>query len=486
MRRRSLPNKSRLLLGQDCWRQYKPTEAKLGKFGVPLYFAAFFLLGLSLATAQQSALPDRLVGHGGPVKSVQLDRSGTRALTSSFDYSIMLWKLDGNAGEILKRMIGHNAAVNDIAFVYPGKETQEASTTAVSVSDDGSLGIWDIDTGKLVTLISDGEEKMLDVSVSSDGSLAAAAKWDSTARVYDLASRTQIRALSGHRGPVNAVAFSNDDKTLFSASYDGDIRIWHLADNGALSNYQNGSILHSNGWGINVLAVLPETGNLVFGSVNGLIGLYDFMTDEFREIGSFEKPVLSLAISEAAGWLAAGSGDGFIRVYDLQTFEMIEEHRDAAGPVWGMAFSADGKRIFKAGLDDFVTHWHVSPRKAIEVSQSEYPRRFQLSDSSDPGEVEFRRKCSVCHTLVPDDLNRAGPTLYGIFGRKAGTVEGYVYSDALKNSDIIWNEVTISRLFDEGPDIVTPGTKMPIQRLKSVERRNDLIAYLKRVTAVSD
>jgi cytochrome c len=335
-------------------------------------------------------------------------------------------------------------------------------------------------------MISDGEEKMLDVSVSSDGSMAAGAKWDGTARVYDLVSQTEIFRFSGHKGPVNAVAFSSDDKTLFTASYDGDIRIWHLAEDGILSNYQNGSIVHSNGWGINVLAVIPDTGNLIYGSINGMIGVYDFNTDELRELGIFEKPILSLAVSEAANWFAAGSGDGFVRVYDLETFELIEEHRDAAGPVWGMAFSANGKRIYKAGLDDFVTHWHVSPRKAIEVSQSEYPRRFQVNDSADPGEIEFKRKCSVCHTLVPDDLNRAGPTLYGLFGRKAGTVEGYVYSEALKNSDIIWNEVTISRLFDEGPDIVTPGTKMPIQRLKSIERRNDLISYLKRATVISD
>ena len=59
---------------------------------------------------------------------------------------------------------------------------------------------------------------------------------------------------------------------------------------------------------------------------------------------------------------------------------------------------------------------------------------------------------------------------------------GYIYSPALKNSDIIWTEKTVSRLFEEGPDIVTPGTKMPIQRLKSVERREDLIAYLKKAT----
>ncbi len=436
------------------------------------------------ANAKSSQLPDKLVGHGGPVKSVQLDSAGTRALTSSFDYSIMLWDLEDTPAKVLHRMIGHNAAVNDIAFVQSGA-VDAKEDIAVSVSDDGAFGIWDIASGKMISMIKDGEEKMLDVAVSSDGSLAASAKWDGTARVYDLQSRTEIFRLEGHKGPVNAVTFSPNSSVVFSGSYDGDIRFWRLKEPNSPDQYsmmQHGSVLYSNGWGINVLQVMPDGNGILFGTVNGLVGILDLASRDVKQLGSYEHPILSIAISEEAGWIAAGSGDGYIRVYDLNSLDLIEQRQDAYGPVWGMAFSADGRQILKAGLDDFVGQWQVSPRKPIELSQSEFPRRFQVNNGDDPGETEFKRKCSVCHTLLPDDKNRAGPTLYKLFGRKAGTVPGYVYSKALLNSDIIWTEESVGRLFDEGPDIVTPGTKMPIQRLKSVERRNDLIAYLKRAT----
>ena len=69
-----------------------------------------------------------------------------------------------------------------------------------------------------------------------------------------------------------------------------------------------------------------------------------------------------------------------------------------------------------------------------------------------------------------------------VFGREAGTLEGYKYSNALIKSDIIWNEETINRLFDEGPDKVTPGKKMPIQRMKKIQDRNDLVMFLKEAT----
>jgi len=128
-----------------------------------------------------------------------------------------------------------------------------------------------------------------------------------------------------------------------------------------------------------------------------------------------------------------------------------------------------------------MVRWQISPRK-LNQNRAELHRRFQVRNSEDPGELEFQRKCSVCHTLVEDGANRAGPTLFKVFGRKAGTLPGYTYSKALLDSDIVWNEETISRLFDEGPDKVVPGTKMPVQRLKQIERRDDLINFLKQAT----
>ena len=111
------------------------------------------------------------------------------------------------------------------------------------------------------------------------------------------------------------------------------------------------------------------------------------------------------------------------------------------------------------------------------------PARTALSDP-DPerGKAVFRA-CAFCHTLTPDGGNRAGPTLWKLFGRPAGTVDGYRYSDALKASGIVWDEATVARLFEVGPDVMTPGSKMPLQTLSSDADRADLIAYLKAATA---
>jgi cytochrome c len=103
-------------------------------------------------------------------------------------------------------------------------------------------------------------------------------------------------------------------------------------------------------------------------------------------------------------------------------------------------------------------------------------------DLLENGERQFKRKCSICHTLTENSGRRAGPTLNQLFGRQAGTVGDYNYSTTLRDADIVWSADTINALFDEGPDHYIPGTKMPMQRIAVQQDRDDLISYLQRAT----
>jgi cytochrome c len=138
-------------------------------------------------------------------------------------------------------------------------------------------------------------------------------------------------------------------------------------------------------------------------------------------------------------------------------------------------------------LDDFATYWRIAPREPFEPIASQFPRRFQVrtetSNQIAQGEAQFARKCSVCHTLQADGRNRAGPTLHKVFGRKIGTLEGYPYSDALRKLDIVWTPEAISKLFELGPEVFTPGSKMPLQTMSDRTQRDALVAYLQQATA---
>lgn len=95
------------------------------------------------------------------------------------------------------------------------------------------------------------------------------------------------------------------------------------------------------------------------------------------------------------------------------------------------------------------------------------------------GERVFATQCRVCHQVGESAKTLVGPVLNGLFGRKSGTVPGYDYSDANKNSGITWNEANFAE-YIANPRAKMPGTKMTYAGLKDEARIKDLTAYLKQ------
>jgi cytochrome c len=94
------------------------------------------------------------------------------------------------------------------------------------------------------------------------------------------------------------------------------------------------------------------------------------------------------------------------------------------------------------------------------------------------GEVVFRL-CIACHSIGENARNKTGPQLNGLFGRKAGSVEGYAYSPAMQNSGIVWNNENFTS-FIKDPHSFMPLTKMAFVGLNDEANIKDLIAYLKK------
>ena len=93
--------------------------------------------------------------------------------------------------------------------------------------------------------------------------------------------------------------------------------------------------------------------------------------------------------------------------------------------------------------------------------------------------------CRSCHTITAGGPNMTGPNLYGLFGRKAGTVEKFNYSDVVKASGIVWDGPQLDKWLTN-PRADMPGTRMTFVGLKDPKARTDLIAYLMVKTAKAD
>jgi cytochrome c len=91
------------------------------------------------------------------------------------------------------------------------------------------------------------------------------------------------------------------------------------------------------------------------------------------------------------------------------------------------------------------------------------------------GKELFERRCGGCHAL---DRDKEGPRLRGVYGRAAGSVDSFQYSDALKNSKIIWDDESLEKWL-AGPEQFVPGNDMAFHLEKADERRG-IIAYLRQ------
>lgn len=409
-------------------------------------------------------------GHGGPVMDVAVSPDGRSVLTASFDYSVGVWAMD--AGQPPRWLEGHDAAVNSVAFV-PGSR-------ALSAGDDFDAILWDLGDGSLLARFEGHEGKIMAARPSPDATVIATASWDGSLRLWDTATGRELAKLTEHEGAVNDVAWAGGGKTLYSAGYDGSVIEWDVAARAPLRR------VVSHGFGVNVVILDEAAGWLVYGAVDGGTRVLDIATGrEIADLSADRRPILALARAPDGRRIAVGDGDGYIMVVDTSDWTIETDFRAAVnGPIWALAFTNDGTGILAGGIADEAYLWPLDGGDS-QPRLAGMRREFHTDPTQVPnGERQFLRKCSVCHTLGADGERRAGPSLRGVFGRRAGSLEGYGYSQALRDSDIVWSEQTIDMLFEIGPDHVTPGSKMPMQKIASPKDRADLIAFLKRETAV--
>lgn len=416
---------------------------------------------LFLAAAVGTALA-ALVGHGGPVKGIAVSGDGARALTAGFDYSVILWDLAQQRP--LARLIGHTASVNAVAFLPDGRH-------AVSASDDGTLMLWDLEKGTAAARWRGHRGKVAALAVSAEGKTIASGGWDHEVRLWDAATGAS-RAVAGHGANVNAVAFSRDGAMLASGDYDGHILLWRIPDGGLSAT------LPGNGFPINAL-VFTADGRLLSAAGDKTVRVWDVaQRRELLRYEGHEDPVLALALAVDGSLVASGTSRGAVDLWQLADGALRRSLYAGRGPVWALAFTRDAHDVLSGGSDGVVRLWDVSDGHELSGA---VPSVSPPAEAGDRGARLFR-KCGICHALSESDENKAGPTLYRLFGRRAGAVPGYAYSPALRASGLVWNEQMVDRLFAEGPEVVAPGSKMPLQKMPNAQDRADLIEFLKRAT----
>ncbi|WP_430448931.1 c-type cytochrome [Rhodophyticola sp.] len=395
---------------------------------------AFALGGSAPAWAQD------LRGHGGPVRALAVD--GDRVISGSFDTRAIVW--DGVIARQITR--AHAGAVTAVLPLADGR--------FASGGQDGHVAIWG-SGAEPIRFEPLHDMPVADLAVWTGG--IASGSWNGEIALWD--GEQAPRYIDGHQGQITGLVAYRDG--LASVGSDLRLRLWT-----------------ADGSPADVIAVsappsdLAQFGDAIF--VAGADGVLRRVVpgQPMQMLELTTRPLLTVAAG--GGQVAVSDTTGAVWLIDPQTLDITAQIATGQGAIWAVALNDDG--VWTGGSDGWIRRWSVTGEPLGEGAGTPPPTL------TNPRGAEVFRACAVCHALTPDDEQRAGPTLHGVFGRRIGTAPGFDYSDALLSLDIIWTPQTVSELFEFGPDAYTPGSRMPEQRIPSASDRAALIQFLETAT----
>jgi WD40 repeat protein len=317
-----------------------------------------------------------LTGHISDVTSVAFSPDGRLLASGSDDNTIKLW--DVATGSLVRTLTGHTWRVTSVAFSPDGR-------LLASGSADGTIRLWDVASGSLVrSLTGHTGSVFLSVAFSPDGRLLASGsceRYESRCvqgeiKLWDVASGSLVRSLTGHTGSVLSVAFSPDGRLLASGAAwpDATIKLWDVAS-GSLVRTLTG---HSESvWSV---AFSPDGRLLASGScgqrtisgfcIQGEIKLWDVASGrEVRSLTGHTDDVTSVAFSPNGRLLASGSCgkvenyfcvQGEIKLWDMASGSLVRTLSGHTDWVTSVAFSPDGRLLASGSWDNTIKLWDIS------------------------------------------------------------------------------------------------------------------------------
>ena len=379
-----------------------------------------------------------LHGHKAGVASIAPGPDGKLLASASWDGTVKIWDMD--SGALLYDLTVHEKNVNSVCFTQDGNRVLTASSDGtVKITDirsneiilsldqlciascavfshcekfiasgdkEGTICIWDAETGDLIGELAGHEKWVGSVMFSKCGKHLLSASEDGTAKIWNIGDESCIRTFEVHSGPVNSAEFHNDDKWVLSAGDDKTIKVWDTATGEVIQTLtghddvvsyagysRDGKLILSTSWDKTIKIWNAGNGNpirtykghtlavstarfsndgtfMISASWDHNIRLWDFrerMEEYILGDRSSFHSIYSLAFCNDGNNIIATSNGKDIRLWDLKTRSVIRTYTGHTGTIRHIAVSPDGKMFASASEDKTVKLWDFNKEEAVKT-----------------------------------------------------------------------------------------------------------------------
>jgi WD40 repeat protein/serine/threonine protein kinase len=292
-------------------------------------------------------------GHTNIIQDVAFSNDGTRIASASADGTLRLW--DVETGETLKRFTEHSGGVNAV-------DIASNQLQLLSASADGSAQLWDIETGNVVASVRPSEGGgVLTAHFSPDGRSALIGDASGSSYIWDLNSSLNLQHFAGHTQPVFEGAFNPRGTTFLTASADGTMRLWSVNTGNEIRRFLGHEAR------VQTVFIASDGLTAVSGDANGSIRVWDVrFGQQIKQLFGHTAAVNALEVTPDSRFAVSGSEDGTVRVWNLNTSEEIRRFRGHTAAVTAIAISPDGRRVVSGSRDNTLRLWDLQSGAEVQ------------------------------------------------------------------------------------------------------------------------
>lgn len=301
-------------------------------------------------------------GHTARVQDVAISPDASLIASASTDGTVILW--DAATGEIILRLSGHSGDVDSIVFSPDGRYM-------VSTAGDFSAILWDVETGQALRRFVTPAQPMRDAEFSPDGSQLLTGSSNGLVILWDVATGEEIRRFEGHGvATVLTVALSPAGLSAFSGSRDGRLFFWDMMT-------AQGEVLLGHQTQINDVEFSEDGRFAVSASGDGMILLWDVANHSLiRQLLGSTQEIRDLSFSQDGQLVYAASLSGAVLVFDVQTGLIVDNLYGHTAAVTNIAISSNGQLMVTGSEDKTLRLWNIG-LPAVETVLLGHERRVQ-------------------------------------------------------------------------------------------------------------